>query len=227
MFQWELLVLQLAYEAQETKEPISLGLAPDAAALWNSWRKELEPRLRPDEGDLARVAEWASKLPGQVLRLAGNLHALRTGHLGGSIDESTMQGALTLATYFIDHVQVAFAKMSADPRLDDAALVLRWLKGHSAPKFTTRELARSKEWPAKRVRTALELLVEHGWVRPIERERSVGRPSEQWERNPQVSGQNLTEVDQDVISSGFVRLIDDPDSGTVPDPNGPASAENQ
>jgi hypothetical protein len=214
---WADLILQLAREADTTEEPFVLRLDDGAKELFTNWRAQHEPRLLPGGGDLSSIVEWGSKLPGQVLRLAGNLHALRTGHVTGTIDEVTMRGALMLAPYFIDHALVIFAKMGADPRLEDAALNLGWLEGHNAPEFTTREIARSKSWPAKRVRTALELLVEYGWIRPIEREPRSGRPSERWEKNPQLSGQNLTEVGHDGISAGFVRADGRQDSDDIVD----------
>jgi hypothetical protein len=44
--------------------------AVDAGA-WR--RRRLEPRLKPDV-DLAEIADWASNLPGAVVRIAATLH---------------------------------------------------------------------------------------------------------------------------------------------------------
>jgi hypothetical protein len=155
--------------------------------LWDAWREEHEPRLRRELGDLSTIVEWAAKLPGQTLRLAGNLHALRTGRLGGTIDAETMKAALELADYFADHALVVFAKMRADPRLDDASHVLDWLKARRPSEVTTRDVARSKGWEAERARNALKLLADYGWVRPSQASGGLGRPSERWATHPDLS----------------------------------------
>jgi hypothetical protein len=184
---WEKLIIDLASQAEAAIEPIVLRLSAQAKHLWDAWREELEPRLRRELGDLSTIVEWAAKLPGQTLRLAGNLHALRTGRLGGTIDAETMKAALELADYFADHALVVFAKMRADPRLDDASHVLDWLKARRPSVVTTRAVTRSKSWDAERARKAFELLADYGWVRPSQASGGLGRPSERWATHPDLS----------------------------------------
>ncbi|HUY07493.1 MAG TPA: YfjI family protein [Acidimicrobiales bacterium] len=202
---WSALVTDLAAQAEEIVEPIVLRLSPAAKHLWDEWREHHEPRLRRDVGDLASIVEWGSKLPGQSLRLAGNLHALHTGHLGGVISEETMASALKLAVYFTDHALVAFARMGADKRLEDANLVLRWVEGREFREFTTRDVCRSKDWEVDRVRVALDVLADYNLVRLLPHEQGNGRPAERWERNPQTTRQNPTKVTEEEVLSGFVR----------------------
>jgi hypothetical protein len=184
---WEKLIIDLASQAEAAVEPSVLRLSAPAKHLWDAWREEHEPRLRRELGDLSTIVEWAAKLPGQTLRLAGNLHALRTGRLGGTIDAETMKAALELADYFADHALVVFAKMRADPRLDDASHVLDWLKARRPSEVTTRDVARSKGWEAERARNALKLLADYGWVRPSQASGGLGRPSERWATHPDLS----------------------------------------
>jgi hypothetical protein len=208
--EWSGLIVRLAREAEAVQgTPIVLPLSPAARALWDAWREQHEPRLRNNSGDLSSIAEWGSKLPGQALRPAGNLHALRTGHIAGEIDDATMSAALTVADYFTDHALKVFAKMKADPGLDDAALVLGWLEERGIYEFTKRDIYKSKEWDAMRTTRALELLADYGWVRPSERHPVRGRPKQQWERNPNEPGQNWTKLGQDLVLAGFVQADDD------------------
>ena len=186
---WEKLIIDLASQAEAKVEPTVLRLSAQAEHRWDAWREEHELRLRPEIGNLSAIVEWAAKLPGQTLRLAGNLHALRTGRLDGTIDSETMEAALELAGYFVDHALVVFAKMGADPRLDDASRVLDWLKERRPTEVTTREVTRSKGWDAERVRNAFELLADYGWVRR-EASGGPGRPSERWAIHPDLSCQN-------------------------------------
>jgi hypothetical protein len=206
---WDGLVLRLAREAEAAQGmPIVLPLSPAARDLWDAWREQHEPRLRSDNGDLSGVVEWGSKLPGQSLRIAGNLHALRTGHLEGEIDVETMNAALVVTEYFIDHALVVFALMGADPRLNDASLVLRWLERRELPVFTTRDVVRSKKWRVKRTREALECLADYGWVRLANGEHGVGRPTERWEKNPNSCGQNPTKPRRAAVLSDSVTAKD-------------------
>lgn len=202
--EWAELVCSLARQAEGIGEPVVLRLSAEAKRTWDAWREQHEPRLRPDVGDLASIVEWAAKLPGQVLRYAGVLHAMRTGRLDGVIAQETMEAALVLAGYFTDHALVVFAKMAADKRLDDARSVLRWVLGREHAEFTTRDLCRSRDWEADRSRAALEALAEYAWVRQLPRETTNGRPSERWERNPETPRQNPTEAPTEGVLSGSV-----------------------
>jgi hypothetical protein len=201
---WEKLIIDLASQAEAAIEPIVLQLSAPAKHSWDAWREELEPRLRRELGDLSAIVEWAAKLPGQALRLAGNLHALRTGRLDGTIDGETMKAVLELADYFVDHALVVFAKMGADPRLEDASCVLGWLKARRPSEVTTRDVTRSKGWEAERARNALEFLADYGWVRRRPSS-GPGRPSQRWATHPDLFCRNLTKPTAGRVSSGFDR----------------------
>lgn len=47
-----------------------IELSDGARKALDVFRDELEPRLHPERGDLAHVADWANKLPGQLVRIA-------------------------------------------------------------------------------------------------------------------------------------------------------------
>ena len=182
---WEKLIVDLAGQAEATVEPIVLRMSAPAKRMWDACVRSTNP-VSDEIGDLSAIVEWAAKLPGQTLRLAGNLHALRTGRLDGTIDLETMEAALKLADYFSDHALVVFAKMGADPRLDDASHVLGWLRARRPSEVTTRDVTRSKDWAAERARNAFELLADYGWVRR-EPSGGPGRPSERWATHPDLS----------------------------------------
>jgi hypothetical protein len=163
------LMATLAAEAEAARDgPVGLGLDAEAALHFLAWHKRHEPRLREVTGDLHHIVGWASKLPGQVLRLAGNLHALRTGTIHGVIAGDEMESAVTLAGYFTAHARLVFGTMQADQATLDAEAVLRWIQHKREMDFTTRRLCRSKDWDADRVRAALRSLERHGWVRSLD-----------------------------------------------------------
>ena len=179
---WEERISSLAAQAFDVEvEPAVLRLDLGARQRFDEWRRTHEPRLAAGSGDLAGLADWGSKLPGQVLRLAGNLHALRTGTIAGTISADTMTAALAFAAYFVDHTRVVFAVMGADAKTEDASTVLRWLQDRDDGEVTTRALYRSKKWEPERARAALSFLEDYGWVRRlVESSEEGGRPSERW-----------------------------------------------
>ena len=145
------LVIDLASEAQGVSDaPTLLRLDPDAQDIFWQWSESHEPRLHPAAGDLAGIVEWASKQPGRVLRLAGNLHALQAGTIHGVVSGATMEAAIGLADYFTAHAQLIFGEMGADPAVADAEKVLDWIRRKAFDEFTTRGLYRSKGWEPKR-----------------------------------------------------------------------------
>jgi replicative DNA helicase len=175
----------------EWTDPAVLVLTPEAAELLLSTAETLEPRLGPD-GDLAHIADWASKLIGATARIAALLHLaanLRDGW-GKPITASTMTGAISSAEYFTAHALAAFEGMGADPLLEDARHVLGWLKRTQAEKFTKRDLFRATQSRFRKIADldpALSILDQHGYIRQDERADRQGpgrRPSPEYIVHP-------------------------------------------
>jgi hypothetical protein len=55
-------------------EPATLTFTPEASQAVTAMLADLEPRLAPDTGDLAHMTDWAGKLVGATVRIAGLLH---------------------------------------------------------------------------------------------------------------------------------------------------------
>jgi hypothetical protein len=119
-------------------EPVVLQLGYEAAAAMLAFEAELEPLLAPGSGDLAYIADWASKLAGAVARIAGLLHLADQLHRGWGhpIELGIMQDALTLGRYLADHALIAFEQMGADASLDDARYLLEWIERTGSERFT-------------------------------------------------------------------------------------------
>lgn len=206
---WDELIMGLAREAQDATAPIALSLNDEAASLFAAFMAFNETRLRPD-GDLSSVTEWGSKLPGHVLRLAANLHAMHTGTLSGSISQATMASALAIGDYFTDHALGVFAEMQADPGLEDALQVWRWIEARGATGFSTRDVYRSKGWDPFRTRKALYEISNRDWIQQCYERRGPGRPTELWEVHPWLLGQNLPEPELEDDMAGTGGQIDVP-----------------
>ncbi len=163
-----------------------LPLDRDAAELLLAFQADLEPRLHPETGDLGHVTEWASKLAGAVARISGLLHLaehLRDGW-ARPVGPATVMGALVIADYLIEHALAALGCMGTDDDPDSdlksARYVLDWLRRHEVEAFTVRDLfsalPRGTFAKVDDLRPALEMLQEHGHIRPQPVKTAKGRP---------------------------------------------------
>jgi hypothetical protein len=173
------------------EEPQMLRLSGEAHADWLGFCKEHEPRLGAG-GDLASLTDWAGKLPGAAIRIAGLLHAAQFPSAPGAtpISAATMASAIALGEYFTQHALAAFAIMGADPTLDGARHVLAWVKRIDESSFVLRDAFQALKGTFKKVdelRAALAVLEERSYIRQRPEERRAGpgrRPSPTYDVNP-------------------------------------------
>jgi replicative DNA helicase len=161
-------------------------LDADATAAYEAFCAQVELRLRP-EGDLAQMLDWGGKLAGATLRVAAVLHAASTGptRIAEPIGVVAVNGAITLASYLVEHARVALDL--GDRARRDARRLASWCTG--TPSFTEREAFAANRWldDMTRTRSTLALLAEHHWVRLLDdgKRPGAGRPaSPAWEVNP-------------------------------------------
>jgi hypothetical protein len=190
--QYDTTLRALAASFDRFAEPVTLHLGTEAAALFAAWRAGIEPRRRPD-ADLGHIAAWSSKLDGAVVRIAGLLHlaATFTSVWDTPITAATMTAAIEMGSYLIDHAIAAFDLMGADPRLDAARRIGRWIVSTAQATFTQREAFRALRGQAifstvDGLTAGLAALDEHGWVRQLAPGRGPGRPSSRYETNPAI-----------------------------------------
>jgi hypothetical protein len=138
-------------------------LDPDAREVLDEHRRWLEPQLDPRGGQLAGIADWGSKLPGTIARIAAAL-ALLADPTRATIDADTMRDAVRVGEAYIPHALAAFGVIHAsDDRLDRARQVLAWLRKNGQPTVKLRDLHRAlqgRAWvdSADDVRAAVAVL---------------------------------------------------------------------
>ena len=160
------------------KEPKTLTLSQEAETISEQFYNELEPRLGKD-GDLEHMADWAGKLHGEVLRIAGLLHVVGGASINGkgysyipfgdylAITGKTMTAAVELGKYFLAHAIACYGILGGGEAEQGAVYILERLKKHRTGQFTTRELLKL----CKRFKTTqdltepLAILVEHGYTK--------------------------------------------------------------
>jgi len=197
---WTRLVRHLLHNAP-TPDPlgridaVELQLEPGAVEFVHQFAEELEPRLGAG-GDLEPIAEWASKLTGAVVRIAGLLHLADCADRGerrvGSVSEESVGAAVRIGEYLIAHARAAFAAMRGDPAIGLAGLVLAAIKRIGATEISRRDLHQSlrnnsRFATPRDLEEPLRVLQNYEWIRrlPQAQAGTAGRPqSDQYAINP-------------------------------------------
>ncbi|MFJ9772734.1 YfjI family protein [Kitasatospora sp. NPDC101157] len=168
--EYEKRVAALTLAMADWTDPAVLTTTPEAGAALVAFQDRIEPRLAPC-GALGHISEWAGKLVGATVRIAGLLHLAEHGGdaYKQPITADTVERAIRLGEYFTVHALNVFEAMGADKALAGARTVLKHLTAYPTPSFSRRDLMAKlsrAEFPTVTVlETALGLLEEHGWVR--------------------------------------------------------------
>jgi replicative DNA helicase len=164
------------------REPETLRLSPKAQARLIAFETALEPRLG-EFGDLGPISDWAGKLTGATARIAALLHLAEHGDEAApwaiAVEEATMIGAIAVAEYLLAHAQAAFGLMGADPTVEAARHVARWLIRVGVERISKRDLFQGVKGRFKRMdalEAPLALLVHHRYLLPEEPETERAGP---------------------------------------------------
>ena len=168
----------------------TLTLSDEAKTICKEFFDWLEPQLILELRD---IRDWASKLHGTTIRIAGILHCLENGGTGGLIiGKHSMENACKLAIYFIEHAKKAFSLMGANEEVIKAKYVLVKLKALGISSMSRRDIyQRCRGGLFKKtddIDETLNLLIEHGYIRPKQQEDNdkTGRKSSViYELNPE------------------------------------------
>ena len=164
-----------------------LSLSSDAAAGFHSFREHVEGLLAPG-GDLAFIADWGNKLPGKVARIAGVLHLLK--HRDHSepwsipIDLETMDAAISLGLYFMQHAKAAFDLMGADDTAMDARYLWSWLAAKGVDHLAVQDIwqgTRGRFHQMEPLNEALAFLERHDYIKDLSVSPGPGRAG-RWRR---------------------------------------------
>ncbi|MCI0348690.1 MAG: DUF3987 domain-containing protein, partial [Acidobacteriales bacterium] len=185
------------------KRPLTLYLTREADDYLEAFEQEIEPQLA-ETGELGNMTDWAGKLAGAALRLSGLLHLAECSYsftpFPSQVSAETMKRAIAIGRYLIPHAQAAYAEMGADPEIEAARYVLRWIfkwiESGKELKFQKQKAWQGTKGRFKKVADldkALALLIEHSFVRQgvADRRKGPGRkPGGIFEINPLVTSYN-------------------------------------
>ena len=186
--QYETAIDQLIDFAQ-TADPVTLTLSADASQTWQTLWTEIEAGMKSGER-FEHMRDWAGKAPGAAARLAALFHAFRHGRElpMHEISAGDMQAAADTIRALADHATAVYDLMSADPLIDGARVVLRWIGRHGLTTFTARQCYQHHKSRFPRMadlEPVLAVLVERGYIREADQATGKpGRPSLAYEVNP-------------------------------------------
>ena len=162
-----------------------LRLSPEAHAEWMAFARQVEGHLKPG-GEFEHLKDWAGKLPGAVLRVAGIFHCAIHAHgtpQNHEISVATIGQALVLLAILAKHTRAVFELMGSDPDLEGARRIMRWAEREQRKEFAARDCfnALRGSYPkAAQLDPFFKMLIERGQLIPVDAPRTgSGRPSSQ------------------------------------------------
>jgi uncharacterized protein DUF3987 len=172
-------------------DPAVLVLTPAAHEAMVTIETVIEPTLAGD-GELAPLADWGAKYAGAIARIAGMLHLAELGPEEGPttpVSAETISAAARIGAYFKACAINAFIEMGADQGTADAVYVLERIErlaldASEGGSFETSErdlftaASRSRFKTKADMRPAVDRLVDHGYLIPMEAAKPTGgRPA--------------------------------------------------
>jgi replicative DNA helicase len=143
-------------------------------------REEIESMFLED-GLLAEMKEWGSKLAGQIIRISGLLHVAEhvqtlpnSGEVPKQINETTFINAKKLTRYFIEHARAAYGCMGVDKELQNAKYLLEVIKKQHKSTVAYRDiqlLTNKRFRKASRLKASFYELEHRGYVH----EKKIGK----------------------------------------------------
>lgn len=129
--------------------------------------------LRAEEGDLACLHGWGSRMAENMLRIAGILHAWKYPQLDqGVLPLRTVETAVAIAEYFADHAKRASEEALSSPGTR-AQQILNWIAGKpdvlSSRILNVRTMMKNRfnDLDKEDIEPALQRLVDDGWLRAL------------------------------------------------------------
>jgi putative DNA primase/helicase len=166
----------------------ALRFSPAGQEVFDSWRHELEMRLRSDHGLTPALESHLTKYRKLMPSLALIFHLVDVadGNEPGPVSEQAAFMATAWCDYLESHAYRLYGGMVA-PGMEAAREIIRHInRGAIRDGATLREIWRpqwSKLTSSEEVKAGIEVLVEYDWL-TVEKEQTGGRPTERIRLNP-------------------------------------------
>jgi putative DNA primase/helicase len=178
-------------------DPVRMRFSPEAQVLFYAWWADLENKIRNDATLSAPLVAHLAKYRSLMPKLAGLFELADLAAAEGAVQGEVSVGldharqAAAMCEYLESHARRVYACVTCVEN-QNARELARHIQSDDLPRvFATRSVY-LKGWTGldtpERVRGALYVLEDAGWVRQMESVKSPsgGRPSESWTVNPKV-----------------------------------------
>ena len=152
--------------ASGVSKPRVLVLDDEARESWLKFHQYIETNLRVGK-EFESIQDWAGKLPGAALRIAGLCHVVESGEGNLIIGKGTLERSLDLCERLIKHAQAVFELMGGDEVSADGKHVFRWaMEQHKTffKRSDCQQALRGRFRRVSRLIKALELLTERNYI---------------------------------------------------------------
>ena len=168
----------------------TIKLSPEADKLSEEFNQWIEVRLT---NEFEMIEDWAGKLHGQVMRIAGLFHIVehRANAVNVPMSAETLQNAIDFGKYYLEHAKAAFelAGLADPPEIKDAIYIINRIapesknsRNSNIRQITKRnafDLCKGHFKTVKQMDPGLNALIEHGYIAiiPVSTGKR-GRPSD-------------------------------------------------
>lgn len=166
----------------------ALRFSPGGQEVFDTWRHDLEMRLRSDHGLTPALESHLTKYRKLMPSLALIFHLVDVadGNEPGPVSEQAALMATSWCDYLESHAYRLYGGMTV-PGMEAAREIIKHLhRGAIRDGATLREIWRpqwSKLTTSEEVKAGIEVLVEYDWL-TVEKEQTGGRPTERIRLNP-------------------------------------------
>jgi ribosomal protein L9 len=163
-------------------------------AVYVSFFDEIEPQLTPEDGELSFMGDWAGKLPGQMVRLAGLIHCIAAFEKGrdplhSRINADEAAAAVELARFFLAHAKAVYTEQREPQAITNAKYLWKRINSLNSLCFNKSELTRKVQnkgkFESSDYSEALKRLVDTGYIRIETKITGRARPTETIHVNPE------------------------------------------
>ena len=185
-----------------------ITLSKEADKLSEEYNQWIEKQLN---GELEEIEDWAGKLHGNTMRIAGIFHIVKyeCNAVIVPLEESTMKAAIEVGKYYLEHSRQAFDIMgiSEPQEVRDAKYILSRIGDNTKSTKNTNiqcisrrdvwQLCKGHFHSVEEMDPGLKCLEEHGYIRILKQKGGKGRPTETVYINPEYY------KEQDALKRGY------------------------
>ncbi len=172
----------------ETNAKHVLKLEPEAYLKWLKYSKSIETMMSPELDYLSHITDWAGKLSGQIVRIAGLLHIYRHAFekpWERKIALEDMEGAVKITHALIKHALKVFSLIYEEEGILIAKDILQWISNSHLEHFTHRQCLRKfRRFDKKSLQPGLNILKEREYIQERTYQPPKGAPSLIFKVNP-------------------------------------------